>query len=273
MKGTSLGLSGHLGRLQIRWYTHTCNRTADPYPRLRVPVYRKAFEAIFFVSFLFLYYAVLIERNPTAIGVFEAILYVWIVAVAYDELSGLVDSGMLFYQMTFWNIWDLCIIGTGLIFVITSKLPSPCWICCGRQAVWLCKPLPTPPCSQALWNVAPRWFQGRFGYSSPFPNAATHDYIVWPVQLNKSFRGCWFESKGRVHYRPVVWHTFSRSIVSCAKVCRQIKHPWYCDSEHDVCNRIFSLVSLNPYFGSLVGAAYCECDAYSEMRTNRFALW
>ncbi|KAL2827544.1 hypothetical protein BDW59DRAFT_143947 [Aspergillus cavernicola] len=92
-------------------------RTADPYSRLRVPVYRKAFEAVFFVSFLLLYYAVLIERKPTRIGGFEAVLYVWIAAFAYDELSGLADSGMLFYQMTFWNTWDLCIIGTGLVFV------------------------------------------------------------------------------------------------------------------------------------------------------------
>ncbi|KAL2822969.1 hypothetical protein BJX63DRAFT_375957 [Aspergillus granulosus] len=94
-------------------------RTADPYSRLRVPVYRKAFEAAFFVSFLLLYYAVLIERKPTRVGGFEALLYVWIAAFAYDELGGFVDSGMLFYQMTFWNLWDLCIIGTGLVFVIT----------------------------------------------------------------------------------------------------------------------------------------------------------
>lgn len=97
------------------------NRTADPYSRLRVPVYRKTFEAVFFVSFLFLYYAVLIERKETEVGGFEAILYVWIAAFAYDEMSGLVDSGMLFYQMTFWNLWDLCIIVTGLVFVIASE--------------------------------------------------------------------------------------------------------------------------------------------------------
>ncbi|KAL4872878.1 hypothetical protein BDV12DRAFT_127352 [Aspergillus spectabilis] len=97
----------------------TNKRTADPYSRLRVPVYRKAFEAVFFVSFLILYYAVLIERSPTRIGGFEAVLYVWIAAFAYDELSSLADSGMLFYQMTFWNLWDLCIIGTGMVFVIT----------------------------------------------------------------------------------------------------------------------------------------------------------
>ncbi|KAL4946795.1 hypothetical protein BDV06DRAFT_181566 [Aspergillus oleicola] len=97
-------------------------RTADPYSRLRVPVYRKAFEAAFFVSFLLLYYAVLIERKPTGIGPFEAILYVWIAAFAYDELSGLVDSGMLFYQMTFWNLWDVCIIGTGIAFIVARAI-------------------------------------------------------------------------------------------------------------------------------------------------------
>ncbi|KAL2869200.1 uncharacterized protein BJX67DRAFT_21833 [Aspergillus lucknowensis] len=97
-------------------------RTADPYSRLRVPVYRKAFEAAFFVSFLLLYYAVLIERKPTGIGRFEALLYVWIAAFAYDGLSDLVDSGMLFYQMTFWNLWDLCIIGIGLVFMITRTI-------------------------------------------------------------------------------------------------------------------------------------------------------
>ncbi|KAL4925116.1 uncharacterized protein BDV17DRAFT_272898 [Aspergillus undulatus] len=97
-------------------------RTADPYSRLRVPVYRKAFEAVFFVSFLLLYYAVLIERKSTGIGRFEAILYVWIAAFAYDELSALVDSGMLFYQMTFWNLWDLCIIGTGIAFVVIRAI-------------------------------------------------------------------------------------------------------------------------------------------------------
>ncbi|KAL4806778.1 hypothetical protein BDV18DRAFT_119841 [Aspergillus unguis] len=97
-------------------------KTADPYSRLRVPVYRKAFEAVFFVSFLFLYYAVLIERKEAEVGGFETVLYIWIAAFAYDELSGLVDSGMLFYQMTFWNLWDLCIIVTGLAFVITRAI-------------------------------------------------------------------------------------------------------------------------------------------------------
>jgi hypothetical protein len=37
---------------------------SDPYSRLRVPRYIKAFEVVFFATFLFLYYAVLVERNP-----------------------------------------------------------------------------------------------------------------------------------------------------------------------------------------------------------------
>ena len=39
-------------------------RNADLFSRLRVPRYIKAFEVLFFASFLFLYYAVLVERNP-----------------------------------------------------------------------------------------------------------------------------------------------------------------------------------------------------------------
>ncbi|GIJ92059.1 hypothetical protein Asppvi_011034 [Aspergillus pseudoviridinutans] len=100
-------------------------RTADPYSRLRVPMYRKAFEAAFFVSFLFLYYAVLVERKPTGIGIFETLMYVWIAAFAYDELSGIVDAGMLFYQMDFWSLWNMGIIAIGLAFVIARESFAP----------------------------------------------------------------------------------------------------------------------------------------------------
>lgn len=87
------------------------------------------FEAGFFLSLLFLYYSVLIERRKDAIGTFEALMDIWIVAFAYDELSGIVDAGVLFYQMDFWGLWNLGIIGVGLTFIITSKSgshsPSP----------------------------------------------------------------------------------------------------------------------------------------------------
>ncbi|KAJ5638200.1 hypothetical protein N7490_008079 [Penicillium lividum] len=94
-------------------------KTADPYSRLRVPVYRKMFEAGFFLSLLFLYYTVLVERSPTSIGRFEIMMDIWIIAFAYDELSGLVDAGVLFYQMDFWSLWNLAIIGVGFAFIIT----------------------------------------------------------------------------------------------------------------------------------------------------------
>lgn len=91
---------------------------------MRVPVYRKMFEAGFFLSLLFLYYTVLVERSPRSIGRFEILMDIWIVAFAYDELSGLVDAGVLFYQMDFWSLWNLGIIGVGFAFIITSKTPS-----------------------------------------------------------------------------------------------------------------------------------------------------
>jgi hypothetical protein len=80
------------------------------------------FEAAFFLSFLVLYYSVLVERNQTSVGFFEALMDVWIAAFAYDELSGLVDAGVLFYQMDFWSLWNLGIIGVGVAFIIASEL-------------------------------------------------------------------------------------------------------------------------------------------------------
>jgi hypothetical protein len=71
--------------------------TADPFSRLRVPKYLKSFEVVFFMIFLFLYYSVLVERNPEKISVNEILLYVWFLAFAYDELSEYVDAGSIFY--------------------------------------------------------------------------------------------------------------------------------------------------------------------------------
>ncbi|EPS33017.1 hypothetical protein PDE_07978 [Penicillium oxalicum 114-2] len=97
-------------------------KTADPYSRLRVPLYRKMFEAGFFLSFLFLYYSVLVERKPDGLGSFEILMDVWIVAFAYDELSGFIDAGIMFYQMDFWSLWNLGIIGVGVGFIATRAV-------------------------------------------------------------------------------------------------------------------------------------------------------
>lgn len=71
--------------------------TADPFSRLRVPRYLKSFEVIFFLIFLFLYYSVLVERNPAQISVSEVLLYIWFAAFFFDELSEWADAGSIFY--------------------------------------------------------------------------------------------------------------------------------------------------------------------------------
>jgi hypothetical protein len=48
-------------------------------------------------------------------------MYIWIAAFAYDEFSGMTDAGMLFYQMDFWSLWNVGIIGVGLAFVIARE--------------------------------------------------------------------------------------------------------------------------------------------------------
>ena len=102
-------------------YQHT--RFSDPYARLRVPKYQKTFQAAFFVSFLALYYAVLVERNPRHISITEIFLYIWIGSFAYDEFGEVMDAGIMFYQTDFWSLWDLGIIGIGVAFLIARE----CW--------------------------------------------------------------------------------------------------------------------------------------------------
>ncbi len=82
-----------------RFYNPT---TADPFSRLRVPKYLKAFEVLFFASFLFLYYAVLVERDPYQISTLEIFLYLWFAAFTYDELSEWIDAGSVFYAADVW---------------------------------------------------------------------------------------------------------------------------------------------------------------------------
>lgn len=98
-----------------------CARTSDPYARLRVPLNRKILEAVFFLSFLVLYYAVLMERNRSQISSLETFLYIWIAAFAYEEFGDLSDAGVMFYGMDFWSIWDLGIVGTGIAFLTTRE--------------------------------------------------------------------------------------------------------------------------------------------------------
>ena len=87
-----------------------------------MPKYQKAFEAVFFLLFLVLYYVVLGERNPKSITTAEIFLCVWIAAFAYEELGELQDAGTLFYAADFWSLWDIGIIGVGAAFLVTRAI-------------------------------------------------------------------------------------------------------------------------------------------------------
>ncbi|KAH7398431.1 hypothetical protein BKA66DRAFT_545998 [Pyrenochaeta sp. MPI-SDFR-AT-0127] len=92
-------------------------RQADPFSRLRVPLYLKVFETLFFAVFLALYYAVLVHRDFTRVTVSEILLYVWIASFAYDEFADWVDAGQTsFYASDFWWTWDISIVVVGMIF-------------------------------------------------------------------------------------------------------------------------------------------------------------
>ena len=96
-------------------------KPVDPYSRLRVPKYQKVFEAVFFATFLALYYAVLLERHPERLSFVEILLYIWVAAFAYEEFGEFRDAGTLFYAADFWSLWDLGIILIGVAFMITSE--------------------------------------------------------------------------------------------------------------------------------------------------------
>jgi hypothetical protein len=71
--------------------------------RLRVPLYLKVFETLFFAVFLALYYAVLVKRDYHRVTTVEILLYVWIASFAYDEFADWVDAGQTsFYATDFW---------------------------------------------------------------------------------------------------------------------------------------------------------------------------
>lgn len=103
--------------------TYLFLRRADPYSRLRIPKYQKLFEAVFFLMFLALYYAVLVQRNPQKITFVEVFLYIWIAAFAYNEFGEFQDAGTLLYATDFWSLWDIGIVGIGAAYLVASACP------------------------------------------------------------------------------------------------------------------------------------------------------
>lgn len=106
-------------------------RNRDPYCRLRVPKYQKALEGLFILVFLAIYYAVLFERNVQRVTPKEVLLYIWIAAFAYDEFGDFQDASLL-YRADFWSLWDIGIIGIGLVFLTLRSSP---WVNGRNQAL------------------------------------------------------------------------------------------------------------------------------------------
>ncbi|KAI1429916.1 ion transporter [Xylaria sp. FL1777] len=97
------------------FYNHN---TADPFSRLRVPKYLKAYEVAFFCAFLLLYYGVLIEQNRYGITPVEVLLYIWFAAFVYDEVSEYIDAGSIFYAADVWNVFDVAMIAIGIVYFV-----------------------------------------------------------------------------------------------------------------------------------------------------------
>ncbi|KAF2838889.1 hypothetical protein M501DRAFT_1011617 [Patellaria atrata CBS 101060] len=97
-------------------------RRADPFCRLRVPRYLKAFEVLFFACFLSLYYIVLLEEAFWSITISEILLYIFLAGFAYDEFGGYIDAGQAFYAIDFWSVWDLGIVFVGVAFFVTRMI-------------------------------------------------------------------------------------------------------------------------------------------------------
>ncbi|GAB7356675.1 hypothetical protein MBLNU459_g7389t1 [Dothideomycetes sp. NU459] len=93
-------------------------KSIDPYSRLRVPMYLKAFEVLFFFIFLALYYIVLVQRSFHTVTVAEILLYIWIASFAYNEIGEFCDAGTAFYLSDFWSAWDIGIVAIGGAFFI-----------------------------------------------------------------------------------------------------------------------------------------------------------
>lgn len=91
---------------------------SDPFSRLRVPLYLKVFEVLFFAFFLAFYYTVLVQKSTHTVTGAEIMLYIWLAAFSYNELVEFWEAGSAFYATDFWSLWDLGIIATGVAFLV-----------------------------------------------------------------------------------------------------------------------------------------------------------
>ena len=62
------------------------SQKCDPFTRLRVPLYLKAFEVLFFAAFLAFYYVVLVQKSFHTVTGTEVMLYVWLASFTYNGM-------------------------------------------------------------------------------------------------------------------------------------------------------------------------------------------
>jgi hypothetical protein len=63
------------------------SQRCDPFTRLRVPLYLKIFEVLFFAAFLAFYYTVLVQKSFHAVTAEEVMLYIWLTAFTYNGMT------------------------------------------------------------------------------------------------------------------------------------------------------------------------------------------
>ncbi|KAK4895402.1 hypothetical protein LTR27_006466 [Elasticomyces elasticus] len=78
--------------------------------RLRVPRYRQVFSTLSFAIMLGLFLAVLVERS-LEITPLEVVFWVWSAGYMLDEVVGFTEQGFGLYILSFWNAFDLGILG------------------------------------------------------------------------------------------------------------------------------------------------------------------
>ena len=128
---------GQHSRKQAKIYNRN---KSDPFSRLRVPLYLKAFEALFLAVFLALYYTVLVQETGHRVSAAEILLYIWLASFTYNgerviscmhiteadhyhvELVEFWDAGATFYAVDYWAVWDLGIIATGIAFLVVRVI-------------------------------------------------------------------------------------------------------------------------------------------------------
>ncbi|EMC91604.1 hypothetical protein BAUCODRAFT_143148 [Baudoinia panamericana UAMH 10762] len=83
--------------------------------RLRVPRYRQVFSTISFAIMLGLFLAVLVERS-LYITPLEVVFWVWSAGYMLDEVVGFTEQGFGLYILSFWNAFDLGILGLFVVY-------------------------------------------------------------------------------------------------------------------------------------------------------------